>query len=141
MNVKEGNMEIDFDSAEGVHDFVTVPSGTYLCRVGEVRIGMTRSGDERWSLRLVIADGQHLGKQAAWDSLVFSTRGRTRARMVFAALGLPSKGRVQVEPQNLEGRTAMVEVRPAEFATPDGGLVRRNELPYDGWRSVEGGAT
>ena len=40
----------------------------------------TRAGDERWSLRLVVAEGQHVGKQAAWDSLVFSTRGRARAR-------------------------------------------------------------
>lgn len=129
-------MEIDFDAVEGVANFVTVPTGTYLCRVGEVRPGTTRAGDERWSLRLVIAEGQHIGKQAAWDSLVFSTRGRARAKQVFNALGLPSRGRVQVEPQDLEGRQAFVEVRPAEYASPTGEIVRRNEVPYDGYRPV-----
>ena len=45
-------MEIDFDAAEEVSDFVTVPEGAYLCRIAEGREGTTRTGDERWSLRL-----------------------------------------------------------------------------------------
>ncbi|MBK8097554.1 MAG: hypothetical protein IPK26_10620 [Planctomycetes bacterium] len=132
-------MEIDFDVVGKMADFVTVPAGTYLCRVTEVRPGLTRAGDERWSLRLVVAEGQHVGKQAAWDSLVFSTRGRARARLVFFALGLPATGRVQVEPRDLEGRVAFVEVRPAEYASPNGETVRRNEVPYDGYRPVPEG--
>ncbi len=128
-------MEIDFDASDRVSDFVTVPPGTYLCRVAEVRPGTTRSGDERWSLRLVVAEGQHVGKQAAWDSLVFSNRGRARARMVLQALGLPAAGRVQFEPRDLEGRAALVEIRPAEYQNQAGEVVRRNEVPYDGYRS------
>lgn len=129
-------MEFDFDDADGVSDYVTVPAGTYLCRVAEVRPGQTRAGDERWSLRLVVAEGQHVGKQAAWDSLVFSTRGRARARAVLQALGLPAAGKVQIEPADLEGRTALIEVRPAEYQSPAGAVVRRNEVPYDGFRPV-----
>jgi hypothetical protein len=132
-------MEIDFDADNRVSDFVTVPPGHYLCRIAEVRTGTTRSGDERWSLRLVVAEGQHVGKQAAWDSLVFSTRGRARARTVLFALGLPTQGKVQIEPADLEGRTALVEVRPAEYESPSGELVRRNEVPYDGYRAVTTG--
>lgn len=129
-------MEIDFDASDRVSDFVTVPAGTYLCRVAEVRPGATRAGDERWSLRLVVAEGQHVGKQAAWDSLVFSARGRVRARTVLQALGLPASGKVQIEPADLEGRTALVEVRPAEYQSPSGDMIRRNEVPYDGYRAV-----
>lgn len=129
-------MEIDFDAADNTADFVTVPAGTYLCRIAEVRPGTTRSGDQRWSLRLVVAEGQHIGKQAAWDSLVFSARGRARARLVFSALGLPANGRVQVEANDLEGREALVQVRPAEYASPTGETIRRNEVPYDGYRPV-----
>lgn len=129
-------MEIDFDAADRVSDFVTVPAGNYVCRIAEVRPGTTRAGDERWSMRLVVAEGQHVGKQAAWDSLVFSTRGRARARMVLQALGLPATGKVQIEPADLEGRTALVEIRPAEYQAPSGEVVRRNEVPYDGFRQV-----
>jgi hypothetical protein len=130
-------MEIDFDAQDAISDFISVPAGTYLCRVAEVRMGTTRAGDDRWSIRLVVAEGQHVGKQAAWDSLVFSTRGRTRARTVLHALGLPSKGRVQLVPADLEGRTALVEVRPSEYESPSGQVVRRNEVPYDGYRAGE----
>ena len=131
-------MEIDFDATDRLSDFVTVPAGTYVCRIAEIRPGTTRAGDERWSMRLVVAEGQHVGKQAAWDSLVFSSRGRTRARAVLQALGLPSRGKVQIEPSDLEGRTALVEIRPAEYQTPGGEVVRRNEVPYDGYRAADG---
>jgi hypothetical protein len=134
--MQEQHMEIDFDASDRVSDFVTVPAGTYVCRVAEVRPGTTRAGDDRWSLRLVVAEGQHIGKQAAWDSLVFSTRGRARARLVLQALGLPAAGKVQITPADLEGRTALVEVRPAEYQNPAGDVVRRNEVPYDGFRAI-----
>jgi hypothetical protein len=127
--------DIDFDG--NAHDFVTVPAGTYRVRVAEVRPGLTRAGDERWSLRLVVSEGPYVGKQAAWDSLVFSSRGRARARQVLGALGLPTKGRVSIEPRDVEGREARVEVRPAEYASPSGEVVRRNEVPYDGWRAID----
>lgn len=130
-------MEIDFDAVGEINDYVTVPAGTYLCRVGEVRTGTTRSGDERWSMRLVVAEGQHVGRQAAWDSLVFSTRGRARARLVFLALGLPTKGKVRVVPDDLVGREALVEVRPVEYPSPSGEVIRRNEVPYDGYRPAQ----
>lgn len=129
-------MQIDFDATDHVSNYITIPAGTYVCRIAEIRPGTTRAGDERWSLRLVVAEGQHVGKQAAWDSLVFSTRGRSRARMVLQALGLPASGKVQIEPGDLEGRQALVDIRPAEYQSPSGDVVRRNEVPYDGFRAI-----
>lgn len=133
-------MEIDFDAQDAISDFISVPAGTYLCRIAEVRTGSTRAGDERWSIRLVVSEGMHVGKQASWDSLVFSVRGRTRARLMLQAFGLPSKGKVQLQPADLEGCTALVEVRPSEYQAPSGQIVRRNEVPYDGYRSAVDGA-
>ena len=133
-------MEIDFDAQDAISDFISVPAGTYLCRIAEVRTGSTRAGDERWSIRLVVSEGMHVGKQASWDSLVFSVRGRTRARLMLQAFGLRSKGKVQLQPADLEGCTALVEVRPSEYQAPSGQIVRRNEVPYDGYRSAVDGA-
>lgn len=131
-------MEINLDDNDGrVNDFCQVPEGTYRCRIAEVRPGTTRAGDERWSLRLEVVDGPHVGKQAAWDSIVFSTRGRSRVRYVFGALGLPTRGKVQLEPKDLEGRQAMVTLRAAEYRSPSGDTVRRNEVPYDGYKPAE----
>ncbi len=126
-------IEIDFDAPHRVWDYVRVPDGTYLCRIAEVRTGTTRAGDERWALRLVVHEGEHAGKQAAWDSVVFSRRGVARARLVFRALGLPASGRVNAGPQDLEGRTATVTIRAVDYTAPSGEVVRRSEVPYDGF--------
>ena len=133
-------MEVDFEGVEEISDYVSVPAGTYLCQVAEVRTGRTKHGDERWGLRLVVAEGEDAGRYAAWDGLVFSLRGRTRLRRVFGALGLPTTGKVEVMPKDLEGRRAFVEVRPVEYANPGTGeVIRRNEVPFDGWTPIENG--
>jgi hypothetical protein len=43
---------------------------------------------------------------------------------------------VQIEPGDLEGRVALDEIRPAEYQSPSGEVVRRNEVPYDGFRPL-----
>lgn len=129
-------MDIDYDA--GNADYTTVPPGTYRCKVAEVRTGQTRAGDERWSLRLVVSDGGPFnGKQAAWDSLVWSIRGRMRARPVCGIFGVPLGKKVQIEPQDLVGREALVTVRVAEYTSPEGVSVKRNEVPYDGYSSCQ----
>lgn len=117
-------------------DFVSIPAGTYLCEIAEVRVGTTKAGDPRWAIRLVVAEGEFTGRHAAWDGLVFSTRGQARVRRVFGELGLPNEGRVEIEPADLQGRRALVEVGPTEFVTPAGETIRRNDVPYDGYRAV-----
>ena len=56
--------------------------------------------------------------------------------MVLQALGLPASGKVQIEPGDLEGRQALVDIRPAEYTAPTGDTVRRNEVPYDGFHPL-----
>lgn len=129
-------MELEFSNSEDVTDFTSVPAGTYLCEVCDVRAGVTRNGEERWSFRLFVREGEYLGRQAAWDSLIFSERALPRVRRVFAALGLPAEGRVRVETKDLEGRRAFVDVRPAEYKNALGEVIRRNEVPYSGYRPV-----
>lgn len=114
-------------------DYTLVPDGIYKCCVREVRTGTTRAGDERWAVALTIAEGPHMGKPAAWDSLVFSNRGRARARLVFKALGVPTGKKVGVEPNDLVGKFAMVTLRGVEFDSPTGERIKRSEVPYDGW--------
>jgi hypothetical protein len=134
-------VELDFESKDEIADFTSVPAGTYVCQVAEVRPGTTRAGDERWALRLVVTEGEYTGRSAAWDGLVFSSRGRARVRRVLAALGLPTRGKITIEPSDLEGRRALVEVRSSEYTHPSGDVIRRNEVPYDGYRALTGGST
>ena len=39
----------------------------------------------------------------------------------------------QLTRDELVGRRAFVEIRPVEFRASSGALVRRNEVPYDGY--------
>jgi hypothetical protein len=59
-------------------------------------------------------------------------RTRPRARMVLSSPGLPASARSRSNRADLDGRTALVEVRPAEYQNQAGEVVRRNEVPYDG---------
>lgn len=114
-------------------NFTSVPPGVYLCEVAEVRVGQTRAGDKRWSLHLKVADGEHAGRLAAWDALVFSARARglARVRRVFAALGFPKEGKVRVESQDLVGARVKVTIVHTEYEYESGDRGRHNEVAGD----------
>lgn len=132
-------MQFDFTPTELVSDFVSIPAGTYLCEIAELRVGTTKNGDTRWAMRLIVAEGEFAGRHAAWDGLVFSARGQARARLIFGVLGLPNEGLVDIEPGDVQGRRALVEVRPTEFTNGSGEKIRRLEVPYSGYRAVPEG--
>lgn len=130
-------MELDFNDREQVTDFISVPEGTYLCRIVDVRERQTRNGDALWALKLLVTEGEFTGRDAAWDNLVFSSRGLNRVKTVFAALGLPADGKIQVDPGDLLNREVFATVRPAEYMSAEGSVVRRNEVPYEGYQAVD----
>lgn len=134
-------MKFDFRGVEDVQSYVYVPPGAYVCRVAEVRPGMARDGSVRWSLRMEVAEGDQLGRTAAWDSLTWSDRGVARVKLVLKALGMPTHGVVEIEPQDLVGRRARVTVQPEERENAQTGLREvRNRVPYAGFEAVDSGA-
>ncbi|PIE22382.1 MAG: hypothetical protein CSA62_12810 [Planctomycetota bacterium] len=119
-------------------DFVTVPAGSYVCRIEDARTRYTRAGDRLWALKWVVDEGPQCGRLAAWDNVVFSLRAAARARRVLEALGLPSRGKVRLGAQDFIGRRAVLEIQVGGFEHPASGVfVRRNEVTYDGVRPLE----
>lgn len=128
-------MELDFSQVEDVEDYLSVPPGHYLCRVVEVREGWSRNGDSRWSVRLEVVDGDFAGKSAAWDFLTFGERGVRRAKHVLAAFGFETRGRLEIEPDDLVGRSALVRVVAEENVDNSTGVRQvRPRVPYDGYQ-------
>jgi Protein of unknown function (DUF669) len=117
-------------------DYITVPEGTYRCRIAEVRERETRRGDVLWALRVVVVDGDFEGRTAAWDNLVFSDRGLNRVRQVFTVLGVPTEGKIETLADDLVDLEALVTVRPAEYLSAEGQVICRNEVPYLGWEAI-----
>lgn len=130
-------MQYDFSQLEEPTDLRTLPEGSYPCRIREVREGKARDGSPRWSLRLEVAEGELAGRHAAWDSLTWSERGVHRVRIVLAALGFQVDGVLAVEPSELVGRRALVELAEETWEDPQRG-IRRQQLtvPYAGWHGL-----
>lgn len=121
-----------------VYDLVSVPNGTYLCAVAEVRPRTGENGAQRWMIRWVVADGPYVGRTAAWDSISFHPREVRRATLILARLGFPIDSRgewyVGLEgPSTLVGRRAYVTVYANERIDPTTGQrVISNRVPYAG---------
>ncbi len=127
----------DFNNVDDTEDFASLPQGWYTVKVEEVRESRTRDGDNRWGLKLVVMDGAFAGRIAAWDGLVWSERGSSRAKRLLTALAFDAHGAIEIEPHDLLGRSMDVELVPEEWENPvTGRRQRRNTVPYDGFASA-----
>lgn len=131
-------MQYDFSTVANMVSYASVPEGHYLCRVEEVREGVARDGSPRWSLRLEVAEGDHAGRTAAWDSITWSERGIHRVKLVLDSLGVETEGVVEIAPDDLIDLRACVQVVPEEREDPlSGRRELRNRVPYDGYVPAE----
>jgi hypothetical protein len=130
-------MQFDFSQVNDVESYVSIPEGTYTCRVAEVREGVARDGSVRWSLRLEVAEGDFAGRTAAWDSLTWSERGIRRVKLVLRALGLDVSGAVDVQSSDLVGLRARATFQPEEREDPlTGRRVVRMRVPFAGYAAA-----
>lgn len=130
-------MRFDFSQVEDYESYVSVPEGTYTCRVAEVREGLARDGSVRWGIRLEVADGEYAGRTAAWDALTWSERGIHRVKRVLAAFGLDVRGVVELEAADLVGLQAVAVLEPEEREDPQTGKRQlRLRVPYAGYTPV-----
>lgn len=130
-------MHIDFREIEDSESYVTVPEGTYVCRVAEVRENTALSGVPRWSLRLEVCEGDFTGRTAGWDNLTFSERGLSRVKRVLHRLGFDVSGALEIQPTDLVGLVAHVQFVTEEREDPlTGRRTARLRVPYSGYALV-----
>ncbi len=130
-------MQVDFSQVVDVESYISIPAGTYLCRIGEVRSGVTRDGSPRWALRLEVAEGEYAGRTAAWDGLVWSERGLPRVKRVVQWLGFDVSGAIDIHPDDLVGRRLRATLVAEEREDPQtGSVVQRLRVPYMGYEPV-----
>jgi hypothetical protein len=133
-------MRFDFSQVEDYESYVSVPEGTYVCRIAEVREGLARDGSVRWGFRLEVADGEYAGRTAAWDAVTWSDRGIHRVKRVLAALGLDTRGVVELQSSDLLGLSAIAVLEPEEREDPLTGRRQiRLRVPYAGYSPIEHG--
>ena len=127
-------MRFDFSQIQDVESFVSVPPGTYRCRVADVREGTSRDGSVRWSFRLEVADGEFAGRTGAWDSVTWSERGVHRVQHALAAMGFDTSGVVDLRAHDLVGAEVSATLEAEEREDPlTGRRQLRLRVPYAGY--------
>lgn len=131
-------MKVDFSLIEDAESYVSIPEGTYLVRIAEIRESQTRELAPRWGLRLEVVDGEYAGRTAAWDGLVFSDRGLPRVKHVLASLGFDVTGPLDLQPKDLLGLCVRAQLQIEEFEDRlTGKRSRRLRVPYSGYEQVQ----
>jgi uncharacterized protein DUF669 len=131
-------MRIDLTDVNDDVEVLTVPEGVYDVRIVDVRLGHTRDGSERWALRLEVVGGDWAGKNAGWDGLIWSDRGKPRVKRVLTALGYPPDREFDLEPDELIGRQGRVQVLHEEYENAAGVVTKHLNVPYEGWGPFRG---
>ena len=131
-------MRVDFSEVVDVEEFVSVPEGTYSCRLCDVHESTTRDGNPRLWFRLVVDSGDHAGKLAAVDGISLTPRAMSRAKHVLDKLGFDVSGEVELTPESLDGRRVQVQIVLEEREDPEAGRRQvRNRVPYRGYESAD----
>lgn len=134
-------MRQDFTEIDDAHSLVTIPPGRYPCEVADTRVSVGRDGNPRWGLHWKVLGGPLAGKTAAWDNLHWSDRGLPRVKHVLGSMGFAVDGVVEVEPHDLLGRKAIVQVELEAYEDPvSGRRIERLAVPYRGYLPWEEGA-
>ena len=132
-------MHFDFSQVQDIDSYISIPEGVYVCRVAEVREGISRDGSPRWSFRLEVSRGEYTGRTAGWDSLTWSDRGVRRVKRVLESFGLDVRGAVEIEANDLIGRELRAVFQSEEREDPyTGRRVLRLRVPYAGYGTLEG---
>ena len=127
-------MKLDLSKVDDAESFVSIPEGTYLCRVADVRPMETREGSPRWGLRLEVVEGDYAGRTAAWDGLIFSERGLPRVKQVLDRMGFDVRGPLDIEPRDLMDVRVRVQFVTEEREDPlTGKRTVRLRVPYSGY--------
>jgi hypothetical protein len=130
-------MAADFSSVEDVESYASIPEGVYLCRITDVRDGVSRDGSTRWALRLEVVDGDYAGRTAGWDGITWSDKGLRRVKHVLDKLGFDVSGRLEVHRGDLLGRQARVQFTLEEREDPLTGIKQvRLRVPYLGYSTA-----
>lgn len=126
-------VHVDFDQIENCDNYSSVPNGTYICQVAEVRVRPGNDGVERWGIRWIVLEGPFAGRTAAWDNLSFASVGLRRTKLILSRLGVPVNGPQEISSSDVEGRRGKVTVYSQERVDP---VTQRriiaNRVPFAG---------
>jgi len=124
--------KIDFSHVDDAQDFSPLPAGKYLCRLSEIEEASTQHGDEMWKLRFEVIKGPSAGR-LIFDNLVFSEAALKRAKLICSRLGLDVSKELDLTPELIKGRLAILTVDTEPYEDAEGRKKQRNTVPFAGY--------
>jgi len=128
---------VDFNNVSEIADFAPIPDGEYVCSLVDIETDLTRAGDEMWKLRWEVDGGEHDGR-LLFDNLVFNAKAMPRVKLVCSSCGLDVTGEVDLNPDMLLNKRAMVMTYQEEYEDDRGQAKVANRIPFDGYGVVPG---
>ena len=133
-------MHVNWEEVPDSTGYAPIPDGEYLMAVDSIQEKQTAKGDTMWALTLVVKGEQHNGRKI-FDNLTWSTEGLKRVKFVLRRLGLELSGEQEVTMEDVIGRSAYVTVfQDSYFSEKHQREMKKNSVPFDGYRKAEGGA-
>ncbi|MFT4648644.1 MAG: hypothetical protein ACI9X4_001870 [Glaciecola sp.] len=130
-------MRQNFADIDETHSLISVPPGQYPCIVVDTRLHVARDGSPRWGIHWKVLSGILAGKTAAWDNLTWSERGLPRVKQVLNSLGFDVSGVLELEPHDLLGCKALVDVEKEIYEDElTGQRIERLSVPYNGYEPI-----
>lgn len=126
--------KVNFANVDDVDDYSPIPDGDYLCRLTEIELDSTRSGDEMWKLRFAVEEGEYAGR-LIFDNLVFSAAAMKRVKLICSRLGIDTDGELDLVPDLIRGRRCVITVHTEEYVDAHEQTRRRNVVPFAGYAS------
>jgi hypothetical protein len=126
---------VDFPSISDTADFSPLPDGDYVCQLTDVEIDHTKAGDEMWKLRWAVQDGEFAGR-LLFDNLVFSQKALSRVKLVCGVLGIDTSGQLDLQPDMLLDKRALVSTYQEEYVDGQGRTKITNRIPFEGYAYV-----
>ena len=124
--------KIDFGHVDDVQDFSPIPAGKYLCRLSGIEEASTQHGDEMWKLRFEVIKGPSAGR-LIFDNLVFSEAALKRAKLICSRLWLDVSKELNLTPELIKGRVALLTVDIEPYEDAEGRTKQRNVVPFAGY--------
>jgi hypothetical protein len=128
-------VKVNFDGVPEFRAKTLIPDGWYPAQIAGIDVRTTRKGDEMWRCTWELLNGEHKSKHV-YDNLVFSSGGQSRVKFVLSKLGVDTTGAIDLQPEDIGGRYAEIEVKTEEYPDNEGVLRRRNRVSFAGVRPM-----
>lgn len=122
---------INFSDVPDAEDYPLLPDGTYPFRVNNVEVINGGTSQERWTLKLIITEGDAKGALLR-DSLFWSQKALPRIKLFCSRVGISTEGAVNLHPKDLLDREGYVIVTTEVWDEKE-----VNRVPFAGYLARE----